>query len=175
MNIDFCPINQKHVSSTAVHCPHCNCTYCPKHGQYIRKGFHSIASSSCFQVEIQRYRCTNNLCKRATFSVLPPMVLRYCRFFWPCLLVVWDQINSLSPMIIAVAHTWNVGIGVIERATALYSAIHPWVSKQYQEQCDSCKTGSLAFMVKRLSFKTGLTDLMSRWYWYQYPARNILT
>jgi hypothetical protein len=78
-------------------------------------------------------------------------------------------------MIIAVAHTWNVGTGVIKRATALYSAIHEWVSKQYQEQCDDRKICSLARMVKILSLKTGLTDLMSRWYWYHYPARNILT
>lgn len=175
MNIDFCSINQKHVSSSVIRCPHCNCTNCPKHGQYIRKGFHSKDRSSCFQVEIQRYRCNNKLCKHASFSVLPPMVLRYCRFFWPCLLAVWDQINALSPMIIAVAHTWNVGIGVIERAKTLHSAIHLWVLKQYQEQCNSCKIHSLALMVKILSFKTGLTDLMNRWYWYHYPARNVLT
>jgi hypothetical protein len=175
MNIDFCSINQKHVSSSVIHCPHCNCTYCPKHGRYIRKGFHSKVSSSCFQVEIQRYRCKNKQCKRASFSVLPPMVLRYCRFFWPCLLAVWNEIDSLSPMIIAIAHTWNVGIGVIKRAKELYSVIHEWVSKQYQEQCDDCKIRSLARMVKSLSLKTTLTDLMNRWYWYHYPARNVLT
>ena len=175
MNIVFCPINQKHVFSTVVHCPHCNCTYCPKHGGYIRKGFHSKASSSCFQVKIQRYRCKNQLCKCASFSVLPPMVLRYCRFFWPCLLEVWNELDSLSSMAIKIAQTYNVGIGVIERASDLHSALHPWVSKQYQEHCDSCKIRSLAFMVKRLSFKTGLTDLMNRWYWYHYPARNVLT
>ena len=175
MNIVSCQINQKYDSSSVVSCPHCNCTYCPKHGHYIRKGFHSKASSSCFQVEIQHYRCKNKLCKHASFSVLPPMVLRYCRFFWPCLLAVWTEIKSLSPMLIAISHTWNVGIGVIKRATGLYFTIHEWVSKQYQEQFDSCKIRSLAFMVKRLFFKTGLTDLMNRWYWYHYPTKNILT
>jgi len=103
------------------------------------------------------------------------MVLRYCRFFWPCLLEVWNELDSLSSMAIKIAQTYNVGIGVIERASDLHSALHPWVSKQYQEHCDSCKIRSLAFMVKRLSFKTGLTDLMNRWYWYHYPARNVLT
>jgi hypothetical protein len=175
MNIDFCSIIPKHVSSSVVRCPHCNCTNCPRHGRYVRKGFHSKDRSVCFQVEIQRYRCNNKSCRHASFSVLPPLVLRYCRFFWPCLLAVWNQINSLSPLILAIAHTWNVGTGVIKRATELYSVIHEWVSKQYQEQCGDCKNRSLARMVKILTFKTGLADLMSRWYWHQYPARNFLT
>jgi len=68
-----------------------------------------------------------------------------------------------------------VGLGVIKRAKELYSVIHEWVSKQYQEQCDSLETCSLAIMVNSLSLKIGFTDLMNRWYWYHYPARNILT
>lgn len=175
MNIISCPINQKYVSSSVVSCPHCNCKYCPKHGHYIRKGFHSKDSSSCFQVEIQRYRCKNKQCKHASFSVLPPKVLRYCRFFWSCLLEVCNEIKSLSPMVLTISRTWNVGVGVIKRATQLYSAILPWVSKQYQEQCNNCKVRSLALMVEILSFKTGFADLMNRWYWHHYPARNVLT
>jgi hypothetical protein len=92
-----------------------------KNGRFTRKGLHSKASSSCFQIVIKRYLCTNPLCWRATFSVLPQKVLRYCRFFWPCLLAVWDSLVTTPPAIIA--HKWNVGCGVIERAKALQTTI----------------------------------------------------
>jgi hypothetical protein len=49
-------------------------------------------------VIISRYRCLNPECPRRTFPVLPPLVLRYSRFFWPCLLALKMSLDQgLTP------------------------------------------------------------------------------
>ena len=174
MNITFCPITMKHVLPAVTCCPSCNWTGCPKHGKYIRKGFHSKSMQICFQIPVQRYRCKNPACIRATFSVLPPMVLRYCRFFWACLIAVIDALERVTPAALALA--WNVGVGVIHRAQDHHSALEPWVSQQYQELYP-LNTENRSFMrkVKILTTQLGLTAIMNRWYHKHYPLRCMFT
>jgi hypothetical protein len=112
MNINFCPLHYADESSNVVVvCPTCHSDQCPKHGCYIRKGFHTLNKSTSLPTPIQRHRCLNPECKRRTFSVLPPMVLRYCRFFWPCLQVIWNELKCHS--ISHIARIWNVDRRVI--------------------------------------------------------------
>jgi len=174
MNIAFCPLNLKHVFPTAICCPSCNWTDCPEHGVYIRKGFHSKFIESCFQIQVQRFRCKNPACGRATFSVLPPMVLRYCRFFWFCLIAVIDALERVTPA--ALALTWNVGIGVIDRVQDLHHVLQQWVSQHYQElHPENTKSKSFLQMVKLLTRTFGLAALMDRWYHKRYSKRCIFT
>jgi hypothetical protein len=173
MNIAFCPLNLKHVFPDAACCPSCNWTDCQKHGVYIRKGFHSRYIQAFFQILVQRYRCKNPSCIRATFSVLPPMVLRYCRFFWFCLIAVIDALERVTPA--ALALTWNVGIIVIDRALDLHHVLQRWISQQYQELHPDNAGRSFVQMVKILTAKFGLRALMNRWYHKRYPKRCIFT
>jgi hypothetical protein len=174
MNINFCPLHYTDESSdVVVACPTCHDTQCQKHGFYIRKGFHTQNKSISLPIQIQRHRCLNPECERRTFSVLPPMVLRYCRFFWPCLLAVWNALTHLS--MYHIARIWNVDRRVIAGVDSLQNIIHNWVAKQHQELTNGSKVRSLPLMVKIISFKTGMAELMSRWYCYRYPKRSLLT
>jgi hypothetical protein len=174
MNINFCPLHYADESSdVVVVCPTCHSDQCPKHGRYMRKGFHTLNKSTSLPTPIQRHRCLNPECKRRTFSVLPPMVLRYCRFFWPCLQVIWNKLKCHS--ICHIARIWNVDRRVIAGADASQSIIHKWVARQHQELTNGSKVRSLPLMVKIISFKTGPVELMNNWYCYRYPRRSLLT
>ena len=174
MNINFCPLHYADESSdVAIVCPTCHSDQCIKHGFYMRKGFHTLNESISLPTPVQRYRCLNPECKRRTFSVLPPMVLRYCRFFWPCLLAVWNALTHLS--IYHIACIWNVDRRVIAGVAALQSIIHNWVEKQHQELTNGSKACSLSITIKIILLKIGPAELMNRWYCYRYPKRSLLT
>lgn len=102
------------------------------------------------------------------------MVLRYCRFFWACLIAVIDALERVTPAALALA--WNVGAGVIDRAQDLYGALEQWISQQYQEQYPR-NTESRSFMqkVKILTAQLGLTAITNRWYYKRYPLRCMFT
>ena len=113
-------------------CPGCHSTHCYRHGSYIRKGFHSFCRVIGGFTAVPRYRCINSSCRICTFSVLPPMVIRYCRFLWPCLTFLWGKIDSgATPY--ALSRQWSVGRAVIVRARALQASIEQWTGRLYQE------------------------------------------
>src|SRR5512136_2285954 len=66
--------------------PACHYRDCRRFGFYTRKGFHLPNCAVAEIVEITRYLCLNPDCSLCTFSILPPGVMRYCRFFWTGLL-----------------------------------------------------------------------------------------
>jgi hypothetical protein len=102
------------------------------------------------------------------------MVLRYCRFFWFCLIAVIDALERVTPAVIAL--TWNVGIGVIDRVQDLYHVLQQWVSQHYQELYpENTKNRSFLQMVKLLTRTFGLRALMDRWYHKRYSKRCIFT
>jgi len=172
MNIIFCPLQRAFKSSKVV-CPSCHSDQCTKHGFYERNGFHVLDKIIKIPMRIQRFRCTNPQCKRRTFSVLPPMVLRYCRFLWPCLQRIWNAVSEkLTPY--RIARLWNVDRAVIVRAAALQLTLHLWVKKLHQEITDGRKSRSLTLMVKVITFKIGLVNLMNRWYCHHFPKRFLL-
>jgi hypothetical protein len=167
MNILRCPL--LHLTDTEpVICPGCHSRHYRKHGSYSRKGFHLRDHSFSAPITIQRYRCRNKDCPRCTFSVLPPMVLRYCRFFWPCLLFVLRTSSiERSPL----SSAWNVSRGVARRAAAVLTAITSWVSELYQEVTDGGAGADLERMVKIIIRKIGRVELSNRWYRHHYPLR----
>jgi hypothetical protein len=174
MNINFCLLHYADESfDVVVVCPTCHSNQCSKHGFYLRKGFHTQNKSMSHPILIQRHRCLNPECKRRTFSVLPPMVLRYCRFFWPCLLAIWNALTHLS--MYHIARIWNVDRRVIAGVYALQSTIHGWVAQQHQELTNGSKTRILPLMVKIIFYKMGPAELMNRWYCYRYPKRSVFT
>jgi hypothetical protein len=163
MNIPVCPL-QNTTGHEPVFCPGCHShDYC-KHGTYARKGFHIRCGIVTIPIAIQRYRCRNKDCPRYTFSVLPPMVLRYCRFFWPCLLLVAHASGVKSP-------PGEVSSGVAQRVTAVLTAITSWVSNLYREVTDGGAGADLGRMVKIIVGKIGRVELSNRWYRHRYPRR----
>jgi hypothetical protein len=166
MNILVCPL--QHITDTApVYCPGCHSHDHCKHGVYTRKGFHIHSGIVPIPMAIQRYRCRNKECPRCTFSVLPPMVLRYYRFFWPCLLLVVRASTTERPPL----STWDVSRGIARRAAAVLTAITSWVSELYREVTDGGTRADLGRMVKIIVRKIGRIELSNRWYRHRYPRR----
>jgi hypothetical protein len=166
MNILVCPL--LHITDTApVYCPGCHSHDHCKHGVYTRKGFHIRSGIVPIPIAIQRYRCRNKECTRCTFSVLPPMVVRYCRFFWPCLLSIAraSGVKSLSFPALEISR------GVAFRVAALLTAITAWVRELYREVTDGRIGTNLGRMVKSIVCKIGRTELSNRWYRQRYPRR----
>lgn len=162
MNIHVCPLQQPDTSEP-VYCPGCHSTDFCKHGVYTRKGFHVRGGIVPIPLTVQRYRCLNNECSRCTFSVLPPMTLRYCRFFWPCLLLFGKSHGKGLP----ISH------GVAKRTVATLTLIHSWVKVLYREVTDGDRGFNLGGMVKIIAGKIGGTELSNRWYRHRYPRRFI--
>lgn len=130
---------------------------------YTRKSFHIRYGILTIPPAVQRYHCRNRVCSRRTFSVLPPMVLRYCRFFWPCLLLV-ERTTGAKPV-------GEISGGVARRAAVVLTAIVSWVRELYQEVTDGRVGTHLNRMVKIIVHKIGRVELSNRWYRHHYPRR----
>lgn len=164
-----------HVHSTSnkgrFRCPGCHCIHFRKHGFYVRKGFHAPNCAVAIPVMVQRYLCLNPQCRRCTFSVLPSLALRYCRFFLPYLLALNRALREgMTPYRLA-CHVWHVGRAVIVRASALINELTHWVRGQYQELTESRSAGILERMVERVTDTMGRFEFAQRWYRHRYPRR----
>ncbi len=151
-------------------CPSCHCSDCRKHGVYFRKGFHRRDISVMIMERVLRYLCLNADCPRCTFSILPPMVLPYCRFFWPDLLAI-KQALTFEAARNHLAQQWHVGRRVIMRTVALLNLLNTWVGELYQEVTDGGQARALGFMVKIVTRKLGRIEPAYRWYRHRYPLR----
>lgn len=148
-------------------CPGCHCSDCRKHGVFIRKGFHRNKCNQLIIIVIPRFRCLNPECKRCTFSVLPPYVLPYCRFFWPHLLRIKHTLaTGLS--FNNLAQFWHVGRRVIARAATLLNRMEQWISQVHQEVSNGAKPAGFVSKVKIVMKKLGCIELISRWYTHHY-------
>jgi hypothetical protein len=90
------------------------------------------------------------------------MVLRYCRFFWPCLLWIADA---------AGIERSTISSGVTRRLAAVLTAITSWVRELYREVTDGAAGGNIGRMVKVIVHKIGRIELSNRWYRHRYPRR----
>ena len=156
---------------TEIFCPRCHCYRFNKHGCYMRKGFHSPENGAVSEVRVQRYRCLNRDCPLCTFSVLPPMILRYCRFFWPHLLSIKLALDSGSTRYYLACHEWHVSWAIIGRAAALLNRMESWVKGLHQEITDGRPARRFELMVKIITVKLGALELNWRWYRHRYPRR----
>ena len=170
MKITDCP-TESISDYVKIICPGCHCTDCRMHGFYIRKGFHRLDGSEVIEKQVPRYLCLNPDCIRITFSVLPPMVLPYCRFFWPCLLALRQNLASGSTPYHQALHVWHVGRRVIVRAASLLNQLNIWVGQLYREATDGGQPTDLGFMVDIVTRKLGRIDVVDQWYRHRYPRR----
>ena len=169
MKITDCPAGSLSYC-VKINCPGCHHTDCRKHGTYTRKGFHRLDLSETIVKQVQRYLCLNPDCIRITFSVLPPMVLPYCRFFWPSLLAI-RQALATEAVSCNLPLLWHIGRRVIVRAAALLGRLNTWAGRLYQEVTDGGQPDDLGFMVKIMVRKLGRIELLDRWYRHRYPLR----
>jgi len=99
------------------------------------------------------------------------MVMRYCRFFWPCLLALNNALAEGSTPYHLARHVWHVGFGVIKRAAGLLRRLVPWVEGLHRELTDGAPAQTLERMVKIITAKLGHIQLLQRWYRHRYPLR----
>jgi len=169
MNILVCPLQQP-TDPEPVFCPGCHSQDHCKHGVYTRKGFHIRSGIVTLPITVQRYRCRNKDCIRRTFSVLPPLVLHYCRFFWPCLLAVKKALVAGLTCYHLAKHVWRVGREVIRRASAHFDRIGRWTGELHREVTDGGNVRDVGFMVKIIIRKIGRCELLNRWYRHHYTS-----
>jgi hypothetical protein len=122
-------------------------------------------------MKVPRYRCLNPDCARRTFSILPPFVMPYCRFYWFYLLALRDCLaGGKTPYHLAL-HVWHVGRGVIVRAAAQLRHVGAWAEELHREITHGRPVCDLARMVKVITAKLGRVELVRRWYHHRYPLR----
>jgi hypothetical protein len=171
MKIHFCPLSENNNDVVLVLCPRCHHTHCHSHGSYQRKGFNTRYNAIAIPISVPRYRCLNKECPCCTFSVPPPMVMRYSRFFWPCLLSLQQALSTGSTIYHQARHVWCVGWGVIRRAKGELNVLTSWVERLHRELTDGKPQRDLALMVKIITGKIGRLELIERWYRHRYPLR----
>jgi hypothetical protein len=99
------------------------------------------------------------------------MVMRYCRFFWPCLIAIWQDIKSGTTPYALAKNTWDVGRAAIVRAADLQSIVGPWIENLHRELTNGKAIASITLQVKIVTAKIGHIELMHRWYCHRYPKR----
>ena len=156
-----------------MRCPRCFSGEYRPHGSYVRKGFHSRAGGTTILLRVRRYECLNPACTRRTFSILPPQVMRYCRFFWPDLLAVKQSLAVGISAYRLARYVWQVGQGVIARAAALLEQVRVWMTRLHRELSDGATPLGLGLMVKFATDTLGRVELVSRWYAHHYPRRHL--
>jgi len=122
-------------------------------------------------VRVPRYRCLNPDCRRRTFSVLPPNVLPYCRFYWLYLLSLKESLSGGATLNSLAQQVWHVGWAVIARGTALLRRMEVWVEQLHRELTDGGPGQELCRMVKIVTGVLGPCELVQRWYRHRYPLR----
>lgn len=156
-------------------CPSCQLSHCCKHGFYFRKGFtfrhKDTLSTPVLPVKVARFRCLNPDCLRCTFSVLPPGIMPYCRFYWADLLDIHFSRLSGASLYSLAKQVWNVGSAAIRRAMLLLNILTPWITSQHQEVTNGLPARGLAQMVKIITAKLGRHQMVHRWYRHRYPRR----
>lgn len=169
MNIRIDPAQGN--TQAQVACPGCGWPSCRRHGCYVRKGFHAPNRAMAIPIKVPRYRCCNPDCARRTFSILPPFVMPYCRFYWFYLLALRDSWAGGKTSYHLARHVWHVGRVVIVRAIALLRQVGAWIEELHRELTDGWPTRQLARMVKFITAKLGRIELVRRWYHHRYPLR----
>jgi len=99
------------------------------------------------------------------------MVLRYCRFFWPCLLTVKKAITDRQTCHNLAKKVWQVGWGTIKRATVELGRMVVWIGEIHREVTNGGAAREPGIMVKIIIHKISRIELSNRWYRHRYPSR----
>jgi len=134
------------------------CTHCGNRRAYIKWGCYRRYLFDDELINIQRYRCDNDLCHRKTFSILPHAFLpieraSVCMLMY--VLTLYEQGDSIPQIAKKTANTWPR----IKRWIAKALSLRDWLQTEYGQTCPGfCQTADW------FSFTRDFT-------WAFYPAR----
>jgi hypothetical protein len=106
------------------------CSHCGNRHTYVKWGFYTRYLFDDSLINIQRYRCDNDLCPRKTFSILPHALLpilriSLCMFMF--ILKKYEQGNSIA----CIARETDSDWPKIQRWIARALSIRSWIGQEY--------------------------------------------
>ncbi len=114
--------------------PIIQCTHCGNRKTYTKWGSYRRYLFDDELINIQRYRCDNDLCPRMTFSVLPHALLPIERASMCMLMYVlsmYEQGQSIAQIARKTCNTWPR----IQRWISKARSIRVWFEKEYGQTC----------------------------------------
>lgn len=116
------------------------CTHCGNCHTYVKWGFYRRYLFNDELINIQRYRCDNDLCPCKTFSILPHAFLPIVRAS-VCMLMYILKMYKQGCTITAIArHTGNTW-QKIQRWISKAMAIDNWFTQEYADTCPCLTQG----------------------------------
>ncbi len=106
------------------------CTHCGNRHTYIKWGFYSRYLFDDELINIQRFRCDNDLCPRKTFSILPYALLPIMRASLCMLMYIlkmYEQGNSIAGIARHTGSNWPRIQGWVAKA----KSIRDWCIQEY--------------------------------------------
>jgi transposase-like protein len=137
-----------------VCCPHCGNRH-----TYIKWGFYSRYLFNDELINIQRFRCDNDLCPRKTFSILPHALLPITRASLCMLIYVlekYEQGSNIADIVRLTGSNWPRMQRWIKKALA----IRDWFRQEYNGRSSPC--------LSPVQFWTSFTRNFA---WVFYPKR----
>jgi len=117
---------------TLICCPHCGNRH-----TYIKWGFYKRYLFNDELMDIQRFRCDNDLCPRKTFSILPHALLPILRTSLCMLMYVlkmYEQGNSIANIVQHTGSNWQRIQQWIKKALI----IRDWFRQEYNNRLSPC-------------------------------------
>ncbi|MBW2655532.1 MAG: hypothetical protein JRE64_12905 [Deltaproteobacteria bacterium] len=106
------------------------CTHCGNRQTYVKWGFYRRYSFDDSFINIQRYRCDNDLCPRKTFSILPHAFLPIIRTSL-CMLIYILKMYEQGDTIAGIARHTGTNWPRMQRWIAKALSIREWLQKEY--------------------------------------------
>ena len=116
------------------------CTHCGNRHTYVKWGFYSRYLFDDELINIQRFRCDNDLCPRKTFSILPHALLPIMRASLCMLMYIlkmYEQGNSIAGIARHTGSNWTR----IQRLIAKAMSIRDWIKQEY-DSTSACLSAS---------------------------------
>lgn len=106
------------------------CTHCGNRHTYIKWGFYIRYLFNDERINIQRYRCNNDLCPKKTFSILPHAFLPIFRASL-CMLMYVLKMYEQGSSIAHIARQTDSNWPRIQRWIAKAILIRNWLEQEY--------------------------------------------
>ena len=117
------------ITRENLNCVVC-CTCCGNRHTYVKWGFYRRYLFNDELINIQRYRCDNDLCPQKTFSFLPHAFLPCIRAS-VCMLMYILKMYEQGTTIAAIARQTGSNWPKIQRWIAKALSIRSWMQKEY--------------------------------------------
>lgn len=106
------------------------CTHCGNRYNYVKWGFYTRYLFDDEIINIQRYRCDNDLCPHRTFSILPHAFLPIVRVSL-CMLIYVLKMHEQGNKIAAIVRHTGSNWPRIHRWITKARAIREWLRQEY--------------------------------------------